>query len=144
MSQLKLIALDEQDLQVISAHVQDAVTKVADLSFLAGERRFVVVINRFVWEKKRGFFGGKPERRRSVLHFEGVSGVRSAGFSRDAQDDVLSILALRFEPAAAPAGSIEITCAGDAAIRLDVDYIESRLSDLGAAWETTSQPRHGV
>lgn len=142
MSQLKLIALDKQDLDVVSAHVQDAVAKVADLSYLAGERRFVMAMNRFVWEKKKGFFGGKPERRRSVLHFDGVSGVRFSGFSRNAGEEVLSVLALRFDASEAPAGVIEITCAGGAAIRLDVDYIEARLADLGAAWEASSQPRH--
>lgn len=142
MSQLKLIALDEQDLAVVSAHVQDAVAKVGDLSYLAAERRFIVAMNRFVWEKKRGLFGGKPERRRSALHFEGVSGVRFAGFSRASKDDVLSILALRFEPGTAPSGVVEITCAGGAAIRLDVEMVEARLADLGAAWEATSQPRH--
>lgn len=144
MSQLKLVALDDQDLAVVSAHVQDAVAKVADLSFLAAERRFVVAMNRFVWEKKRGLFGGKPERRRSVLHFEGVSGVRFSGFAREAKEDILSVLALRFEPGDAPAGAIEIVCAADAAIRLEVDYVEARLADLGAAWEASSQPRHRV
>ena len=142
MTQLRLIALDEQDLDVVSAHVQDAVARVADLAYLPSERRFVMTMNRLVWEKKRGLFGGKPERRRSVLHFEGVSGVRFAGFSREAGDDVLSVLALRFEAGEAPAGAIEIVCAGDAAIRLEVDFVEARLADLGAAWEASSQPRH--
>lgn len=144
MSQLKLVALDEQDLSVVSAHVQDAVAKVGDLSFLAADRRFVVAMNRFAWEKKTGLFSGTPERRRSVLHFEGVSGVRFSGFSLEAKEDVLSVLALRFIPGDAPGGTIEIVCAADAAVRLDVDYIEARIADLGAAWEASSRPRHAV
>jgi hypothetical protein len=139
---LKLVALDEQDLEIVSAHVQDAVMKVGDLSFLQAEKRFVMVMNRFVWEKKPGFFSRSYERRRAALHFERVLAARVAGFSLDKQEDVLSLLALRFEPGEAPSGVIELTFAGDAAVRLEVEVIEARLSDLGAAWETTSRPLH--
>ena len=139
---LKLVALDEQDLEIVSAHVQDAVMKVGDLSLLQAEKRFVMVMNRFVWEKKPGFFSRSYERRRAALHFERVLAARVTGFSLDKQEDVLSLLALRFEPGEAPGGIIEMTFAGDAAVRLEVEVIEARLSDLGAAWETTSRPLH--
>lgn len=143
MSQLKLIALDTQDLEIVSAHVQDAVMKVGDFDYLAGAKRFVVAMNRFVWENRPGLFARRHQRRRSVLHFEGVRAVRSAGFARDAGDEVLSLLAVRFEPGEeAPAGVVELTFSGGAAIRLDVDYVEARLADLGAAWETGSRPAH--
>lgn len=143
MSQLKLVALDEQDLAIVSAHVQDAVLKVGDLSFLAPERRFVAAVNRFVWENRPGFFRPNNERRRSALHFEAVRGVRTAGISRDKPEEVLSLLAIRFEPAAeAPAGIIDLVFSAGAAIRLEVDYIEARLADLGAAWEAASRPAH--
>lgn len=143
MSQLKLVALDEQDLQVISAHSQDAVMKVSDLVYLAAEKRFVVVMNRFVWENRKGLFSRNNERRRSALHFEAVRGVKTAGFARDKADDVLSLLAIRFEPGPeAPAGVIELTCSAGAAIRLEVDYVEARLADLGAAWQAASRPTH--
>lgn len=143
MPQLKLVALDEQDLQVVSAHVQDAVMKVGDLAWMAAEKRFAAAMNRFVWENRPGFFSRRHERRRAVLHFESVEAVRTAGFSRDDPDEVLSLLAIRFEPGAEPpAGTIELTFSGGAAIRLDVGYIEARLADLGAAWETASRPVH--
>lgn len=143
MSQLKIAALDDQDLAIMSAHVQDAVIRIGDLQYLASERRFVVALNRFVWEKKRKLFSRRHERRRSVLHFDGVRAVRTTGMRREVVDDVLSLLAVRFMPGAeAPAGTIELTCSGGAAVQLDVDCIEARLTDLGAAWETTALPRH--
>lgn len=143
MSQLKLVALDEQDLDIISAHVQDAVMKVGDLAYQAPAERFVVPMNRFVWENRPGLFSRRNERRRSVLHFESVKTVKSAGFSREDPEAVLSLLALRFEPAAEPpAGTIELVFSGAAAIRLDVGYVEARLADLGAAWEAASRPLH--
>ena len=140
---MKLVALDTQDLEIVSAHVQDAVMKVSDLAYMAAEKRFVVAMNRIVWENRPGFFTRRHERRRSVLHFEGVRAVRSAGFTRDADEEVLSLLTVRFEPGAeAPGGAIELTISGKAAIRLEVDYVEARLADLGAAWETASKPAH--
>lgn len=142
MADLKLVALDEQDLEIVSAHVQDAVMKVGDLDYMATDGRFVVAMNRFVWENKRKLFSSRNERRRSVLHFEAVRAVKIAGFSRDKGEDVLSLLAISFIPGDAPAGAIDITFAGGAAIRLEVDYIEARLADLGAAWETASRPLH--
>jgi hypothetical protein len=142
MADLKLVALDEQDLEIVSAHVQDAVMKVGDLDFMAADGRFVVAMNRFVWENKRKLFSSRNERRRSVLHFEAVKAVKIAGFARDKDDDVLSLLAISFVPGDAPSGAIEITFAGGAAIRLEVDYIEARLADLGAAWEAASRPLH--
>jgi hypothetical protein len=143
MSQLKLVALDAQDLEIISTHVQDAVMKVGDLVYRPSEKRFLVAINRFVWENKPGLFNRNNERRRSVLHFESVRAVKTTGFERDAGEEVLSLLAVRFEPGAdAPAGVIELVCSAGAAIRLEVDYVEARLADLGAAWETSQRPQH--
>lgn len=144
MQPLKLVALDEQDLAIVSAHAQDAVLKVADIAWLAKERRLLLTVNRFVWEKKARLFSREHERRRAVLHFEGVSHVRSAGIARDNPDRVLELLALRFIPGTAPAGMIELDFAGAATMVLSVDYIEARLADLGAAWSTAARPRHGV
>lgn len=143
MDLLKLIALDADDLAVVSAHVQDAVAKVGDLTYQPGEKRFVVPMHRFVWEIDAGTFR-KPhnERRNSVLHFERVLGARAIGIDREKRHEVLELLAVRFEPATEPAGTIELTFAGGGAIRLDVEVVEARLADLGGAWEASSRPRH--
>jgi hypothetical protein len=142
MDQLKLAALDEEDLKVVSAHVQDALMKIGDIDYSPARKWFLVPMNRFVRGGKRGLFRRKYERRRSVLHFEHVLSVRSAGIDRDHIEDVLSLLAIRFIPGEAPAGTIELVFAGDATIRLRVEFIEARLADLGPAWETASRPAH--
>lgn len=141
--QLKLVGLDEADLAVISAHMQDAVIRVGDLDFSPGRRQFVIAANRFVWEdalekRKKSF-----ERRRAVLHFDCVTAARTLGIDRRRPDDVLSLLALEYEPGvAAPAGEIELILAGDASIVLSVECIEVQLSDQGGAWETSFRPKH--
>lgn len=143
MDDLKLIALDDQDLGIISACVQDAVMKVGDLEFLPAAKRFVLPMNRFAWEKKSSFFRQHNERRQSVLHFDRVLGAKLSGISRDKPGEVLSLLAISFVPLSEPAGIVELIFAGDCAIMLEVECIEARLADLGGVWEAASRPTHG-
>jgi len=49
--QLKLIALDPDDLAVISAHVQDARVQPSDIIWRQGEKRLVIGMNRLDWEQ---------------------------------------------------------------------------------------------
>ncbi|ODT08960.1 MAG: hypothetical protein ABS58_00345 [Mesorhizobium sp. SCN 65-20] len=144
MNLLKLVALDERDLEVVSAHVQDATVKVGDIEYRAAAKRFAVAMNRFAWETKKGFIRPKYERRRSILHFDRVLSAKLFGISRDKKDDVLELLAVRFAAAQEPVGTIELTFAGNAAIRLEVEVIEARLTDTGAAWEASSRPIHTI
>ncbi len=137
---LKLIAMDGDDLSIVSAHCQDAVLRVAGLNFFKAERRFVVTMNRFVWEKAEG--GKVFERRQSVLHFERVTHVATKGIDMRRKENVLELLAVTFEQSDAPAGLVEIAFAGDATLRLQVECIEAKLTDLDAAWETSNQPAH--
>lgn len=142
MDQLKLVALDEQDLEIVSAHVQDAVMKVGDLDFSATSQHFVMSMNRFAWESETGLFRRRHQRRKSVLDFNRVLGVKTNGIDRDKREDVLSLLTIRFHEREAPAGAIELVFSGGGAIALQVECIEARLADLGGAWEATSRPVH--
>jgi hypothetical protein len=72
-----------------------------------------------------------------------VLAVRSTGIDRRRRDEVLSLLALRFEQKGeGPDGTVELTLAGNATIALDVECIEVQLADIGGAWETASKPDH--
>lgn len=145
MDLLKLIALDADDLAIVSAHVQDAVAKVGDIAFFPAQKRFVLPLHRFAWEIEAGRFR-KPhnERRNSFLHFDRVLSVKATGIDREKAKDVLSLLAISFAPGEEPAGIIELVFAADAAIRLEVEVIEARLADLGGAWGASSRPDHKV
>jgi hypothetical protein len=140
---LKLAALDEEDLAVVSAHIQDAVLKVADMAYLPKEGRFAVVMNRFTWERADGS-DQSYERRRTALTFDRVRAVKTSRIDRDKGDAVLALLAVEFDPTDPPAGAIELVFAGGAAVRLEVECIEARLADLGAAWATAAMPRHDI
>lgn len=141
---LKLAALDEEDLKVLAAHVQDAVVKVADIKWSATTGAFLLPMNRFAWEMSAAAIRrANNQRRRAVLHFDKVKRVQASGVSADDKDAVLSILTVVFEPGPEPpAGTISIICAGETTLRLEVEYIEARLSDLGAAWAASMRPEH--
>lgn len=145
MESLKLIALDDQDLDVLSAHMQDAVLKVNDLGYDQRCRQFSLTANRFVWERAPGRRRREFERRLAGMHFNRVLAVRSRGFPRDDGEHVLSLMTVQFFPDredGSPGGEIELIFADDASVQLTVECIEVQLADLGPAWETGNRPRH--
>jgi hypothetical protein len=142
MEDLKLIALDPEDLQVLSCHLQDAVIRIGDMAYLKAERRFAAIANRFDWERAARDDSGAYQRRHAGLRFERVTAARVQGFDLQQKDTVLELLALTFEAAEEPSGSITLHFAGGGAVQLEVECIEAELRDLGAAWHTTSKPVH--
>lgn len=140
MPDLKLLALDEEDLEVISAFTQDAVMRVGDIGLSQKDRRFACLMNRFVWEA--GEAGKRGERRRAAVHFDYVTDVTSNGINLEAREGVLDLLAIRFVPDEAPAGTVILDFAGGGSINLKVDCLEARMHDLGAAWAARAKPAH--
>lgn len=138
---LRLVALDEDDLAVVSANLQDALIAVADMAYLPQAKRFAMVGKRFDWVKAGA---GTIERCATGLHFERVLRVSRTGFAQDESDRVLNLLAVHFELGEAPAGTIRLTFSGGAAVRLEVECLEAQMRDLGPRWECDKQPAHPV
>ena len=138
MDKLKLVALDSEDLAVVSAHLQDAVVKVADMAWLAREKRFALVCNRFDWESAEA---GQRRRRRTGLQFGRVLKVQHR-LQEAGPDAVLNLLAVTFEEGEAPSGAVTLVFSGGGALRLEVERLECEMRDLGPMWETPSTPKH--
>jgi hypothetical protein len=138
MSLLKLAAADAEDLEILSARLQDGVVKLKNFVWLPKKRRFAAMVNRLQWEA-----GGK-NRVRSGLHFDGVLKVQSAHVKLGAGEAVVSILAVTFKATGGedPGGVIEIVLAGGGAIRLDVECIDAGLADLTGPWAARATPDH--
>ena len=134
---LRLVAADADDLNALSAVLQDAVAKIGDFAHLPRERRFAFVANRFVWEAT----GGKA-RVRTGCHFDDVTAVRQSNLRLDARDAVVEILAIRFAPGEDGGGAVTIDLAGGGAIRLDVESVNAQLADISAPWPTRLRPEH--
>jgi hypothetical protein len=142
MPDLKLLALDSEDLDVISATTQDAVVRVPDMGFAKADRRFALLMNRYAWEEG----GKKGQRRRAALHFDRVNGVQVQGIDTNAVEGVLELLAIRYEQPNPedPAGTVELRFAGGGTVRLEVECLEARMQDLGAAWAAKLKPEHAA
>jgi hypothetical protein len=141
MDLLKLVALDKEDLEIISAHLQDAVVKVDEFVWQPELNRLVVGLNRFDWEAA---VAETPawQRRRSALRFDRVLSFKSRNVQPADKDKVLNLLALDFAETDAPAGVVTLSFSGGVALRLDVECIESEAVDLGPVWATTCCPDH--
>ena len=136
---LRLKAVDAEDLEILSARVQDAVGRLKDFVWLPKERRFALMLNRFRWED-----GKKASRVRSALRFDGVAKVQSRNVKLGAGEAVVSLLAITFTPNGGddPGGTIELVLAGGGAFRLGVECIEAELADLTGPWPAPQRPRH--
>jgi Protein of unknown function (DUF2948) len=126
----KLIALDADDLAVISAHVQDAFVRTSDIIWRQSEKRLVVGMNRLDWDQT---LDGKTEPRRLIaaLRFDRVLSCKSRNINMDAPDTALELLGIEFHPTDAPGGSAVLMFSHGGALRLDVECLECQLTDLG-------------
>ena len=127
----KLIALDEDDLAVISAHVQDASVHVADILWRQNEKRLVIGMKRLDWDQ--AVCSGKLSERRLVtaLRFDRVLACKARRIDLADRNSVLELFGLEFHPDKAPGGSVVLMFADGAALRLDVECIECELADIG-------------
>lgn len=141
MTPLKLLALDEEDLAVVSSHLQDAVVRVGDMAYVPSQKRFAALVNRFDWESAEKD-GHHYQRRRTALRFDRVLRAQHKDLRPGKPDRVLSLLAIQFEAGEAPGGKITLFFSGDVLIQLDVECVEAELRDLGPSWPTRHKPRH--
>jgi hypothetical protein len=143
MQPLKLIALDPDDIAVVSTHLQDAVVKVGDVVWLPAEHRLVIGLNRFDWEAC-GCEDPCYKRRRTALRFDRVMAVQCRNVDCKAKDTVLNLLAVEFDATDAPGGTVTLIFSGGAALRLEVECLECELTDLGPTWDAKARPEHAV
>jgi hypothetical protein len=140
---LKFVVLDEEDLEVVSTHLQDAVVKVADVLWRPAEKRLVIALNRFDWESAQD---DRPEyrRRRAALRFERVLACKCRSVNPAGKEAVLNLLAVEFAESDAPGGVVTLTFSGGGVLRLDVECLEAELADLGPSWTAAACPMHVV
>ena len=139
---LKLIARTEDDLRVVSAHLQDSITSIADIANLKKNKIFLMQLNRFMWEDvEKGVFR-KNKRIRTILKFENVLNVLSQNINQHKKDKFLDFLAIETNITADNNYEMKIIFAGDSIIRIISEVIEVTLDDQGDAWDTKNKPKH--
>ena len=150
--ELKLVALDKDDIEVISAHVQDSLVTVAEILWRPSDHRFVMALNRFDWmsatELTKGAMAAgtvaRPgyRRCRTALRFERVLACKCRNLDQTAKDAQLNLLAVEFVETNSPAGIVSLIFSGGGVIRLDVECLEAELADLGEVSVAAVCPDH--
>ena len=139
---LKLIAKTQEDLRVISAHLQDSIVKTSDIANLKKNKIFLMQLNRFMWEDiEKGVFR-KNKRIRTVLKFENVLKVTSKNVNQNKNDRFLDFLAIETFKMPDKNYEMNLIFSGDIVIKLIAEAIEVTLDDQGSSWESKNQPKH--
>ncbi len=141
---LKLVALDKGDIEVVSAHVQDALVKVGDIFWQPREHRFMMAVNRFDWMSAVDGNANNADYRRcrTALRFERVNACRCRNLNQTDKGALLNLLAVEFAESDAPAGVVSLIFSGGGVIRLDVECLEAELADLGEVSVAALCPDH--
>ncbi len=141
---LKLVALDKDDIEVVSAHVQDAVVKVGDILWQPREHRFMMALNRFDWMSAIDGKMDKADYRRcrTALRFERVNACKCRNLDQTNKAAPLNLLAVEFSEDDAPAGVVSLIFSGGGVIRLEVECLEAELADLGEVSVAALCPDH--
>ena len=139
---LKLIAKTEEDLRVVSAHLQDSIASISDIANLKKNKIFLMQLNRFMWEDvEKGVFR-KNKRIRTILKFENVLEAHSKNINQSKKDKFMDFLAIESSKMPDNNYIMKIIFAGDAMIKLVSEVIEVTLDDQGEAWNTKNKPKH--
>ena len=142
MDRLNLAVEDKEDLQIVSACLQDSVTRVQDFAYLSAARRFAVMVNRFRWEAADRKQRSDYQRVRTGLHFENVLSAQARNIAHDRPDGILNLLAIEFEETEAPSGIVTLIFSGGGEMRLEVEALEAHMRDLPLTRRTPHQPDH--
>lgn len=128
---LALLGQEPGDIEAMSALLQDATLRLADVGYDRKARRLALLINRYRRE------AAAPSRIRCALRAEAVEAVQRAGWPAD-PEAVTVILSLALD-----GDWLVITCAAGIALRAKLEVIDLVLEDMGEAWATTRVPDHG-
>ena len=141
---LKLLAKNQDDLKVISAHLQDSIVTVKDIIFLKQNRTFIMIVNRFMWEDiEKGVFRDS-KRIRCAIKFEEVVKVESKNINQKNRNKPLECLAIKSSIAEDESHKIKIFFAGDSIITMNVEIIDVDIQDLGKTWNVKYIPKHKI
>ena len=134
---LKLIAQNDEQLTILSSLAQDSIIKSNEMGYDKKNKRFALLMNRYRHEEEN------PSRIRTAIHFDYVESVKSVGIDKESKDEILVLLAIRFEIKSKPSGSIFLEFSNNKSISFDVESIEAFLTDMGEPWKISNRPDHG-
>lgn len=145
---LKLKAQDKEDLTIISAYLQDAVTVVGDFSYSPTSRIFALMLNRYQWEDHQVSTNNKDNkschRIRTGCHFENIINVSAQHIPQNEKKHVLELLTMETSELENGNIAIDLVFSGEELIRLEAEVIEASMQDIGEPYPAKCHPKHDV
>ena len=145
---LRLRALAVEDLAVISSLVQDAILPVRNIEWDPRQRRLILVVQRYCWERcadsTQDPKGEKEcgERIASAIRFDSVLRLRSRGIDQQSDEQVAYLLGLEFRAGSGPGGELRFLCSNNAELSADLECIDGVLMDVSKPWIAAGRPWH--
>ena len=144
---LRLRAVSSEDIEVLSTLLQDAIIPGEDMTYDRSSRRFVMVANRFCWDRPAvagvTTDAGAPvyERQLCGIQIHGVGQVRTAGMSAPRRAALFNLLAIT-GVTANDGANVELLFSGGVSLRLDTDGLLILAEDLEEGHPTPNLPSH--
>ena len=141
---LKLNGENHEDLNVISAYLQDSVLTLKDVLFLKKSRTFIMFVNRFMWEDvEKGVFR-KSKRIRCALRFDEVLNVKSKNINQKNKKKPYELLTIKSKLTHKNVYEIKIFFAGIGIITVISEVIQVFMQDIGDSWPAKYTPEHKI
>ena len=139
---LKLIAKTQEDLRVVSAHLQDSIASISDIANLKKNKIFLMQLNRFMWEDvEKGVFR-RNKRIRTILKIDNVISVSSKNINQKIKDLFFDFLTIETKKMADKTYEMKLIFAGNSVIKIYTEVVEVSLDDQGLPWDTKNKPKH--
>ncbi len=155
MENLRLRAEDIEDITILSAYLQDAITMMGDIVYLRESRKFVMMLNRYVWENRcpetgdiladrQGEATMACGRIRTGLHFDDVTKVTSQNIITSRKDHPMELLSIETKMQDEKNFLVDFIFAGNGVIRLECEMISAHMQDIGTPWPAKCHPKHEI
>lgn len=139
---LRMVAEDEDDLQIIAACLQDALVPLSGMDYDQETGRFHLVANRFCWECIPEVLEGDSfyQRVPTGLSFHHVKEIKKKDLDLHNKHELINLLTIHDQDD----NCIQLIFSGGAEIKLTVDKISCHLKDVDEPYHTLNKPSHGV
>ncbi len=140
---LKLHAVDEEDLHIISSYLQDALFPLSSMHVDYDQGTFSCLLNRFCWEheedhKTHGFY----YRIHTGVLIKNIQAVHTRNFDHQSPHRVMNLLALKTQASDNGGVFLSFLFAHDKEIRLEVSALNLWMNDVESPWPTKKKPIH--
>lgn len=138
---LKLSAMEAEDIIILSAAMEGAITSPGEMSLSQIGRNFTLTASRFMWEKENATTTS-AQRIRSGLYLGDILSVKSSGIAQDNPTTAMELLNISCKSGEDGTAEIQLNFANNGTLLLDVECINAALTDIGDPWKVDVIPTH--